>query len=45
MIALGEPLPFMNLVTEYRRRMPVAIFTMIDALNLAHKKGFSEPAA
>lgn len=40
-IARDEPLPFMPLVTDNRNRLPIAITGMLDALNLAHKKGFA----
>ena len=41
-IARDEPLPFMAAVTDTRNRLPVAITGMLDALNVAHKKGFAE---
>jgi len=41
-IARDEPLPFMNVVNELRRQLPVAIVSMLDALNTSHKSGFAE---
>ena len=41
-IARDQPLPFMAVVTEQRQRLPIAITSMLDALNLAHKQGFAE---
>lgn len=41
-IAREQPLPFMAVVTDNRRRLPVAIVSLLDALNVAHKKGFEE---
>jgi hypothetical protein len=35
-------LPFMVAVTDNSRRLPIAITGMLNALNLAHKKGFAE---
>jgi len=40
-IARGEPLPFMSVVNELRRHLPVAILSMLDALNNSHKSGFT----
>lgn len=44
-IARDQPLPFVAVVTDNRRRFPIAITGMLDALNVVHKKGFDEPAA
>ena len=41
-IARDQPLPFMAWVTDNRPRLPVAITGLLDALNVAHKKGFAE---
>jgi hypothetical protein len=41
-IARDQPLPFMAVVSEQRRRLPIAVTGMLDALNLAHKNGFAE---
>lgn len=42
-IARDQPLPFMAVVTDNRRRLPIAVTGLLDALNVAHKKGFAEP--
>lgn len=41
-IARDEPLPFMGIITDNRRRLPVAIVGILDALNVTHKRGFTE---
>ena len=41
-IARDQPLPFMPVVSDNRRRLPVAIVGLLDALNVAHRKGFDE---
>jgi len=41
-IARDEPLPFIDVVNDLRRRLPVAIINMLDALNVSHKQGFAE---
>jgi hypothetical protein len=41
-IARDESLPFLAVIAENRQLLPAAITGMLDALNLAHKKGFAE---
>lgn len=36
-IGRGEDLPFMSVVVEHREQLPIA--DLLDAINLAHKRG------
>ncbi len=38
-IGRGEDLPFMPVVQKVRKRLPIVV--LIDAINNAHKKGFT----